>query len=236
MAVRGNYYRTESHSSRSQIPPPHSIEMDEEEKSHPIDSISESTRVLSRDPPTVVVQSKAQSFNSKHKHCPELQEVRIFNPGYSEWEGENRILCKGRIIGGPEIWKLIVTTTIISIPSILYLSCTFSLTHRIYNTLHSFKYFENSARILYITYDHIESLIGGAILSFLCISFLIITAEMDPGIIPRTSLFENPSKAYAASKSINGHHVNTNHFPFRQLINIDGHIVTHKYCITCKLI
>ena len=104
-------------------------------------------------------------------------------------------------------------------------------------------------------------MIGGLILSVLTLSFLIITAEMDPGIIPRTAHFERPIKAYPANKDI--HNMNNNgynhsyssiasngypmmnhntssmqrnmQFPFRQTINVDGHVVTHKFCITCEI-
>ncbi len=102
-------------------------------------------------------------------------------------------------------------------------------------------------------------MIGGLILSVLTLSFLIITAEMDPGIIPRTAHFEKPFKAYPANKDI--HNINNNgyphsysninnngymnnnpnslqmnmQFPFRQTINVDGHVVTHKYCHTCDI-
>ena len=106
-------------------------------------------------------------------------------------------------------------------------------------------------------YDSKAALIGGLILSFLTISFLIITAEMDPGIIPRTYQYERAFKAYPANKDI--HNVNNNgfthsysninnngyqnqynngmnmQFPFRQTINVDGHVVTHKFCITCQI-
>ena len=56
----------------------------------------------------------------------QLQEIRIFEPGYSQWKGTNRLFCKGRVIGGPEIWKLATTSSIIVLPSALYLSWTFS--------------------------------------------------------------------------------------------------------------
>lgn len=83
---------------------------------------------------------------------------------------------------------------------------------------------------------------------------------MDPGIIPRTAHFEKPIKAYPANKDV--HNMNNNgynhsyssisnnpmsmhnsqssmqrnmQFPFRQTINVDGHVVTHKFCITCEI-
>lgn len=64
--------------------------------------------------------------NSNAISAAEFQEIRVFEPGYSQWKGSNRVFCKGRIIGGPEIWKLFTTATIIVIPSALYLSWTFS--------------------------------------------------------------------------------------------------------------
>ena len=70
--------------------------------------------------------SNLKTPNTKYNQSPELQEVRIFEPGYSQWQGTNRVCCKGLIIGGPEIWKLIVTTTIIIIPTILYLTFTYA--------------------------------------------------------------------------------------------------------------
>lgn len=85
-------------------------------------------------------------------------------------------------------------------------------------------------------------MIGGLISVIACLTFLIITAEMDPGIIPRSSEAEKPLRAYTANNTFNGyghssHNVSAmlHNFPFRQLLNVDGHPVTYKWCITCKV-
>eukprot|EP01084_Bolivina_argentea_P219471 372227_1 len=249
---RSQYTRTASHSSQAVHNP---IEA-EESKSH-IQSLSESMAALqssidpsstshphnppidsslsslrpsgtnghAMDPPPELKES--MMFRTSSQISPELQEVRIFDRGYEQWQGTNHICCKGRIIGGPELWKLVVTTLMIIAPTILYLSCT--------------------ARILWIDYASMSAMIGGALLSLTSIAFLVVTAEMDPGIIPRNNQFEKPYKTYSASNN-NHHHKNGFHFhsdyrshtmnttfPFRQTINIGGHIVTHKYCITCQI-
>jgi WD40 repeat protein len=42
-------------------------------------------------------------------------------------------------------------------------------------------------------------MIGGFVFSALSLFFLVVTAEMDPGIIPRTNEFEGAFKAYPAN-------------------------------------
>eukprot|EP01083_Nonionella_stella_P283004 963188_1 len=190
---RSHYNRTASHSSATTtIIQNNSIEL-EEEKSHPIQSLSESLPPIIpttlNDLPSMTESSqtsnKINHNNNNHPtinninninnnepiskinnnnnissiNSPELQEVRIFEPGYQQWQGTNKVCCKGRIIGGPEILKLITTVVIIVVPTLLYLSCT--------------------ARILWQDYNSVSGMIGGLILSLLCITFLIITAEMD---------------------------------------------------------
>jgi len=231
------YLRADSHSSQA------IQSLEAEEKSHTINSMSEP---LSRDPS----RSYADSLNPRSVHLqmtstkpntrkpvklstndtsPELQEVRIFEHGYATWPGKNLICCKGHIIGGPEVWKLAGTLAVIIMPTIFYLSFT--------------------ARILWIDYDNKAPMIGGALLFVICTACLIVTAEMDPGIIPRPNQHERPFKSYPANKDFDNKNNNgfmhsysyshsgmNVHFPFRQTINVDGHIVTHKYCHTCQIV
>jgi len=212
----------------------HIIELEEESKSQP-QTISPALDIHGN--PT----NKSLKSTSSQRDSPELQEVRIFEPGYSEWQGTNKILCRGRIVGGPESRKLVATVVLIIIPTIFYLAFT--------------------ARILWIEYENMAPMLAGLVLSLLCIIFLIITAEMDPGIIPRVNQYERAFKTYPAhredeqygrsSRGSNGYQgfgsngygnpysstSNLNmQFPFRQIINVDGHIVTHKWCITCQIV
>ena len=114
-------------------------------------------------------KSSQQNMNIKHNNInqpqipnlsssPELQEVRIFEPGYSQWQGTNIVCCKGRIVGGPEIWKLLVTTTIIIIPTILYLSFTLSLI--LYMKMHGlYVCYKHNTIVLYMT--QCKDIVGG---------------------------------------------------------------------------
>jgi len=84
---------------------------------------------------------------------------------YTDWRGQNTILCKGRVIGGPEVSKLYRTLALVLVPSILfdiYVAGAFST-----------KYNENNVMIF------------GVILPILCGLTLLKTAFTDPGIIPR---------------------------------------------------
>jgi len=39
---------------------------------------------------------------------------------YQEWKGKNTILCKGRIIGGPELFKLYRTLALVLVPCLMF--------------------------------------------------------------------------------------------------------------------
>ncbi len=91
----------------------------------------------------------------KRDTSPELQEVRIFEPGYSQWQGTNKICCKGRIIGGPEIWKLLVTITIIIIPTIVYLAFTYEHINK-----YAFCYMLTTYKPILCVYDTVQGYYG----------------------------------------------------------------------------
>ncbi|GAB4843996.1 hypothetical protein Ancab_013960 [Ancistrocladus abbreviatus] len=100
-------------------------------------------------------------------NAPSPQPQRL----YRVWPGNNKFLCGGRIIFGPDAASLFLSTFLIGTPAIAF--CIRMLVrikehHPIYGRM---------------------VLILGVILTFLDLTFLYMTSGRDPGIVPRNAAF-----------------------------------------------
>ncbi|XP_044506198.1 probable protein S-acyltransferase 4 [Mangifera indica] len=139
---------------------------------------------------------------------------------YQVWKGSNRFFCGGRLIFGPDVASLFLSTILIAGPATAF--CI-----RIYQKMEEGHGF----------YPY-PVLIVGAILTVLDLLFLFLTSSRDPGIVPRN---KKPPEADEASDAptpsmewINGR---TPHLklPRTKDVIVNGHNVKVKYCDTCLL-
>ncbi|GMH20238.1 hypothetical protein Nepgr_022079 [Nepenthes gracilis] len=137
---------------------------------------------------------------------------------YQVWKGNNRFLCRGRFIFGPDAASLFLSTLLIGGPAIAF--CI-----NIYlKTKDDSKWY--------------PVLAVGAMLTILDLVFLFLTSGRDPGIVPRNSkppeldeAFEitNPSMEWVSGRSPNIK------LPRTKEIIVNGHTVKVKFCDTCLL-
>jgi len=107
----------------------------------------------------------SKSF-SQNSSCSQVSsEWRRY---HLEWRGQNTFLCEGRVIGGPEIYKLYRTFALLLVPSVLF---------DLY-----------VAEVFLSRYNEQSVMIFGVILPIICVFTLIKTAFTDPGIIPRKAV------------------------------------------------
>ncbi|KAH7556863.1 hypothetical protein JRO89_XS11G0004300 [Xanthoceras sorbifolium] len=132
-----------------------------------------------------------------------------------------RFLCGGRLIFGPDVASLFLTTFLIAGPAIAFCIKTYT---KIKNDDHA----DRSYPVLIVA----------VVLTFLDLSFLFLTSGRDPGIIPRNSrppdFDEAPDMPTPSMEWVNGR---TPHLklPRTKDVVVNGHTVKVKYCDTCLL-
>ncbi|XP_059462305.1 probable protein S-acyltransferase 4 isoform X2 [Corylus avellana] len=138
---------------------------------------------------------------------------------YKVWKGNNKFFCSGRLIFGPDVASLFLSTLLIGCPAIVF--CI-----RIYfNTKKN---------------DHLWNpvLIVGAILGILDLIFLFFTSGRDPGIVPRNSTPPEADETFdSTTPSMEWVNDRTPHLklPRTKDVIVNGHTVKVKYCDTCML-
>ncbi|KAI9162039.1 hypothetical protein LWI28_023193 [Acer negundo] len=165
----------------------------------------------------------AENHHLHHQHHQQQQRHGHDKPKrlYQVWNGSNRFLCGGRLIFGPDVASLFLTTFLIAGPVIAFCIKTYI---KIKNDDHADRCY--------------PVLIVAAVLTFLDFSFLFLTSARDPGIIPRNS---RPPESDEASDMptpsmewVNGR---TPHLklPRTKDVVVNGQTVKVKYCDTCLL-
>ncbi|CAL1352242.1 unnamed protein product [Linum trigynum] len=142
---------------------------------------------------------------------------------YRVWKGNNRFLCGGRLIFGPDVASMFLSMLLIAGPSIAFCG-------KVYYTIVN-EDVKNPAHWYAI-------LIGGCTLTVLDLLFLLLTSSRDPGILCRNS---KPPECDEISDTntpsmewVNGR---TPHLklPRTKDVMVNGHAVKVKYCDTCLL-
>lgn len=141
---------------------------------------------------------------------------------YQVWKGSNRFFCGGRLIFGPDVASLFLSTFLIAGPAIAFcIRMYIKIKHE--NT--------NAGRCYSI-------LILGALLSALDLLFLFFTSGRDPGILPRNSKPPESDEALdVTTPSMEWVNGRTPHLklPRAKDVKVNGHTVKVKYCDTCLL-
>ncbi|CAM8877361.1 hypothetical protein QQ045_019872 [Rhodiola kirilowii] len=141
---------------------------------------------------------------------------------YQVWRGSNKFFCGGRLIFGPDVASLFLSTFLIAGPSLAFCIKVYWRIH------HDALYFSNWYPILII----------GVVLALLDLMFLYLTSGGDPGIVPRNlTPPETDELLDANTPSMEWVSGRTPHLrlPRTKDVVVNGHIVKVKYCDTCML-
>ncbi|KAF5206663.1 S-acyltransferase [Thalictrum thalictroides] len=148
---------------------------------------------------------------------------------YQQWKGSNRFFCGGRMIFGPDVASLFLTTLLIGGPSIAFCLQVFSkIGHRTGNQQIGYQYELLGYPVLIV----------GLILTISDLTFLFLTSGRDPGIVPRNSRPPESEEAFeAATPSMEWVNGRTPHLklPRTKDVIVNGHSIKVKYCDTCLL-
>ncbi|XVF56336.1 hypothetical protein PTKIN_Ptkin06aG0111200 [Pterospermum kingtungense] len=142
---------------------------------------------------------------------------------YQVWRGSNRFFCGGRLIFGPDVASLFLSSFLIAGPAI-----TFCIKMFIKIKHENIKHVGRCYSIL----------IMGAVLAALDLLFLFFTSGRDPGIVPRNSKPPESDEAVdVATPSMEWVNGRTPHLkiPRTKDVIVNGHAVKVKYCDTCLL-
>ncbi|XP_031280368.1 probable protein S-acyltransferase 1 [Pistacia vera] len=139
---------------------------------------------------------------------------------YKLWKGNNKFLCGGRFIFGPDASSLVLTSIMIGGPAMAFCLKMLLLINR-----------ENPVY-------HYPVLVGAFLLTILDFSFLFLTSGRDPGIIPRNvqppELDESLDKITQSTEWVNNKDLNLK-LPRTRDVMINGISIKVKFCDTCLL-
>ncbi|KAK4378123.1 hypothetical protein RND71_004419 [Anisodus tanguticus] len=144
---------------------------------------------------------------------------------YQVWKGSNKFLWGGRLIFGPDVSSLFLSTLLIAGPALAFcikVSCVIR---------HHIKEHKDAGPWYPI-------LIIGAVLTIMDIVFLFLTSSRDPGIVPRNTTPPESDETFdihtPSMEWVNGR---TPHLklPRTKDVIVNGHTVKVKYCDTCLL-
>ncbi|GAB4851813.1 Probable protein S-acyltransferase 4, variant 2 [Ancistrocladus abbreviatus] len=137
---------------------------------------------------------------------------------YQVWKGNNKFLCGGRFIFGPDVASLFLSTLLIAGPAIAFCINIYLKT-------------KDDSRWYPVP-------IVGLTLTIMDIVFLFLTSGRDPGIVPRN---RKPPESDEACEMVNpSMEWVTGRTPHLKLprtrdVNVNGHTVKVKFCDTCLL-
>ncbi|XP_011079430.1 probable protein S-acyltransferase 4 [Sesamum indicum] len=144
---------------------------------------------------------------------------------YQVWRGSNRFLFGGRLIFGPDVSSLFLSTFLIAGPALAFcikISCI--IRHRIR---------ENKPALSWYSV-----MIVAIVLTMMDMFFLFLTSSRDPGIVPRnTRPPESDETVEMNTPSMEWVQGRTPHLklPRTKDVIVNGHSVKVKFCDTCLL-
>ncbi|KAK9664482.1 hypothetical protein RND81_14G045400 [Saponaria officinalis] len=137
---------------------------------------------------------------------------------YQVWKGNNKFFCQGRVVFGPDVGSLGLSTFLIAGPALTF--CV-----KIYLKARNDSIFYPVAAV-------------GLALTVLDLIFLYLTSSGDPGIVPRSSKPPTPDEAYdyahPSMEWVHGRHPQLK-IPRVKTVCVNGYAVKVKFCDTCLL-
>ncbi|BAB11529.1 unnamed protein product [Arabidopsis thaliana] len=151
---------------------------------------------------------------SSSKHIPHIRF-------YKAWKGNNRFCCGGRLIFGPDVSSLYLTSFLIGAPAL-----TFCIRMLVWIKRGD-------------PFFNYTVLASGFILTLLDFTFLMLTSARDPGIIPRnkTSMIledDSDSSLTQSMEWVNNKTPNLK-IPRTKDVFVNGYTIKVKFCDTCLL-
>ncbi|CAH8382166.1 unnamed protein product [Eruca vesicaria subsp. sativa] len=151
---------------------------------------------------------------STSKHIP---EIRL----YKAWKGNNRFFCGGRLMFGPDVSSLLLTSFLIGAPALTF-------------CIRMLVWMQKGDPIFNYTV-----LTSAFILTLLVFTFLFLTSARDPGIIPRnkTSVNIEDGSDNSLTQSMEWVNSKTPHLkiPRTKDVFVNGYTIKVKFCETCLL-
>ncbi|XP_017697750.1 probable protein S-acyltransferase 4 isoform X2 [Phoenix dactylifera] len=148
---------------------------------------------------------------------------------YQVWKGSNRFFCGGRLIFGPDVASIFLTTLLIAGPAITF--C--------YQIISKILHYEKTG-----VQDDQSPVLGLPVLVVTIVIlisdlvFLFTTSGRDPGIVPRNARPPEADEAFdMATPSMEWISGRTPHLRLPRIreVFVDGFVVKVKYCDTCLL-
>ncbi|KAH9611999.1 hypothetical protein KSS87_000031, partial [Heliosperma pusillum] len=152
---------------------------------------------------------------TSQRSLPNVKPERL----YRVWPGNNRFLCGGRLVLGPDAGSLYLSSFLIGCPAVTF-CIRMAVRIREHDPLYGY-----------------GVLTAGIVLTFLDFLFLYMTCARDPGIVPRNFRppdeddLETPTQSmeWALGRTIN------QRAPRTKDVVVNGYTVKVKFCETCKL-
>ncbi|GAA0156815.1 protein modifying enzyme [Lithospermum erythrorhizon] len=144
---------------------------------------------------------------------------------YQVWRGNNRFFCGGRLIFGPDVGSLFLSTFLIVVPAFAFFGETaIIISHKIKQDKDVGPWY---------------TILGiGIALTVLDMIFFFLTSSRDPGIIPRNATPPDCDDTFdmntPSMEWVNGR---TPHLKIPRVkdVIVNGHAVKVKYCDTCLI-
>ncbi|XP_044507015.1 probable protein S-acyltransferase 1 [Mangifera indica] len=161
-------------------------------------------------------RNKAQVHNSFSDDDISLPKPKI-DRVYKLWKGNNKFLCGGRLVFGPDGKALILTSIMIGGPAMAFCLNMLLLINP-----------DNPAY-------HYPVLVGAFLLTILDFCFLFLTSCRDPGIIPRNVQLPELDESFTQSTEWLNDKAFDIKLPRTRDVKINGMSIKVKFCETCLL-